>query len=56
MQAVLGARVAGQSGLRVGDTFTGTHGLGAGGHAHGQTPYTVTGILAPRARCWTGWC
>ena len=47
MQAVLGARVARQSGLKVGDTFTGTHGLAAGGHAHGQSPYTVTGILAP---------
>ncbi len=48
MQAVLGARVAGQSGLRVGDTFTGTHGLADGGHAHGLMPYTVTGILAPQ--------
>ena len=49
MQAVLGARVAQQSGLKVGDTFTGTHGLAAGGHAHGQSAYTVTGILAPNA-------
>ncbi|CAM3342073.1 ABC transporter permease [Polaromonas hydrogenivorans] len=47
MQAVLGARVAQQSGLKIGDTFTGTHGLAPGGHAHGQSPYTVTGILAP---------
>ena len=47
MQAVLGARVAQQSGLRVGDSFTGTHGLAPGGHEHGQNPYTVTGILAP---------
>ena len=47
MQAVLGARVASQSGLRLGDAFTGTHGLGSGGHEHGQNPYTVTGILAP---------
>ena len=46
MQAVLGARVAQQTGLKVGDTFTGTHGLASGGHAHGQNPYTVTGILA----------
>ena len=28
MQAVLGARVAQQSGLKVGDSFTGTHGPG----------------------------
>lgn len=47
MQAVLGSRAAQQTGLKVGDTFTGTHGLGSGGHAHGQSPYTVTGILAP---------
>jgi putative ABC transport system permease protein len=47
MQAVLGARVARDTGLRVGDSFTGSHGLGGGGHAHGQTPYTVTGVLAP---------
>ncbi len=47
MQAVLGAQVARQTGLKVGDTFTGTHGLTSGGHAHGQSPYTVTGILAP---------
>jgi len=46
LQAVLGARVAQQTGLKVGDTFTGTHGLASGGHAHGQNPYTVTGILA----------
>ncbi|MDP3706543.1 MAG: ABC transporter permease [Polaromonas sp.] len=47
MQAVLGSRAAQQTGLKVGDTFTGTHGLGSGGHAHGQSSYTVTGILAP---------
>ena len=47
MQAVLGAQVAGRTGLKLGDTFTGTHGLTSGGHEHGQSPYTVTGILAP---------
>ena len=47
MQAVLGAKVARDTGLRVGDSFAGNHGLGSGGHAHGQTPYTVTGVLAP---------
>lgn len=47
MQAVLGAQVARQTGLKLGDSFTGTHGLASGGHAHGQNPYTVTGILAP---------
>ncbi|RZJ15178.1 MAG: ABC transporter permease [Haliea sp.] len=47
LEAVLGAQVAQQTGLKVGDQFTGSHGLGSGGHVHGQTPYTVTGILAP---------
>jgi hypothetical protein len=32
-------------GLQVGDTFAGLHGLGAGGHSHGNTPYTVVGVL-----------
>jgi putative ABC transport system permease protein len=49
MQAVLGASVARQSGLKVGDTFSGAHGLvsGAGADAHEESPYTVAGILAP---------
>lgn len=47
MQAVLGATVARQLGLQLGQTFVGSHGLGAGGHLHGDNPYTVVGILAP---------
>ena len=47
MQAVLGAQVAARTGLQVGQAFEGAHGLGAGGSAHGATPYTVTGVLAP---------
>lgn len=47
MEAVLGAQVARQTGLTVGDSFTGSHGLGGGGAAHGQTPYVVSGVLAP---------
>jgi len=46
MQAVVGAQVARQTGLKVGDRFAGTHGLGGGGDVHGQTPYTVVGVLA----------
>ena len=46
MQAVIGAQVAKQTSLKVGDSFSGTHGLGGGGDVHGQTPYTVTGVLA----------
>jgi putative ABC transport system permease protein len=46
MQAVLGASAARALGLPVGSSFVGSHGLGAGGHTHGDLPYTVTGILA----------
>ncbi|MDI1272411.1 FtsX-like permease family protein [Polaromonas sp.] len=46
MQAVLGAQVAKQTGLKVGDRFAGSHGLGGGGDSHGQTPYVVSGVLA----------
>jgi putative ABC transport system permease protein len=49
MQVVLGATVARKLGLAMGNTFVGTHGLGAGGHAHGDSIYTVVGILAPSA-------
>jgi putative ABC transport system permease protein len=47
MQVVLGATVAKKLGLAMGNTFIGTHGLGEGGHAHGDSIYTVVGILAP---------
>jgi putative ABC transport system permease protein len=46
LQAVLGADVARDTGLKSGDSFVGTHGLGATGEAHGDTPYKVTGRLA----------
>ena len=46
MQAVLGSQVARQTGLKVGDSFAGSHGLGGGGESHGQLPYTVAGVLA----------
>ncbi|WP_296492041.1 ABC transporter permease, partial [Rhodoferax sp.] len=47
MQAVLGATAARKLGLAIGNTFVGTHGLGEGGHAHGDSFYTVVGILQP---------
>jgi putative ABC transport system permease protein len=47
MQVVLGATVARKLGLAMGNTFVGTHGLAEGGHAHGDSVYTVVGILAP---------
>ena len=49
MQVVLGATVARQLGLQLGQRFVGSHGLGGGGHAHGDNPYVVVGILAPSA-------
>ena len=47
MQVVLGAIAARKLGVAVGQTFVGSHGLAAGGQAHGQNFYTVVGILAP---------
>ncbi|HSV35921.1 MAG TPA: ABC transporter permease, partial [Ramlibacter sp.] len=47
MQAVLGAQVAQAVGMKRGDSFTGNHGLGGGGHDHGDNPYRVAGVLAP---------
>jgi putative ABC transport system permease protein len=49
MEAVLGATVARKLGLRLGDSFVGSHGLGAGGHAHGDSAYRVVGVLAANA-------
>jgi len=47
MEATLGSDVARSSGLKVGGTFTGSHGLTEGGEEHSQFPYKVVGILAP---------
>lgn len=47
LQAVAGAQAAKAAGLVPGVKFIGSHGLGGGGHAHGDTPYTVAGVLAP---------
>ena len=47
MEAVAGAHAARAIGLAPGSRFIGTHGLGEGGEAHGETPYVVTGVLAP---------
>ena len=47
LEAVIGAEIATNTGLATGNSFIGSHGLGAEGHAHGNTPYQVTGVLAP---------
>jgi putative ABC transport system permease protein len=46
LQAVLGADVARATGLAVGAGFYGAHGLGAGGAAHEEAAYRITGVLA----------
>lgn len=46
LEAVLGAEVARDQHLRVGDTFVGEHGLARGGERHTATPYRVVGVLA----------
>jgi putative ABC transport system permease protein len=48
-EAVVGAQVARQTGLKMGDTFVGTHGLVVtpGSSEHRAFPYKVVGILAP---------
>lgn len=47
MEAVLGATVAAQSGLKEGDRFAGSHGLVPGGEKHDFAPYRVVGRLKP---------
>lgn len=45
-EAVIGSTVAKITGLKVGDKFSGMHGLTEeGGHEHGDFKYTVVGIL-----------
>jgi putative ABC transport system permease protein len=47
METVLGAQAARDIGMKAGDSFIGSHGLGGGGHSHGENPYRVSGVLAP---------
>lgn len=44
-EAVVGAGVASQYGLKEGDRLVTSHGLSGDGAAHAETPLTVTGIL-----------
>lgn len=50
LEAVLGDQVARELGLRPGERFAGSHGLGREGEAHENTPYTVVGQLL-RCNC-----
>lgn len=47
MEAVLGAQAALATGLAPGGRFVGNHGLAGSGEGHGNTPYQVSGVLAP---------
>ena len=47
MQAVLGSAVAARTGLAVGGQFVGSHGLSEGGPVHGDSIYSVVGVLKP---------
>ena len=47
LEAVIGPRVAEATGLKIGDTFSGQHGLDENGEAHADSKYKVVGILNP---------
>ncbi|GAB3328991.1 ABC transporter permease [Larkinella ripae] len=47
LEVTIGARVAEVTGLKLGDTFSGSHGLDGEGDVHGETKYKVVGIFNP---------
>ncbi len=47
MQAVLGARVAAETGLKLNASFAGSHGLTESDDVHEDSPYQVVGVLEP---------
>jgi putative ABC transport system permease protein len=47
MEVIVGAEVARTSGLTMGASFAGAHGLSEGGGTHAEHPYVVVGTLAP---------
>ncbi len=47
LEAVIGSTVAARSGLKLGGRFVGSHGLAPGGPVHGDSVYTVVGVLKP---------
>jgi putative ABC transport system permease protein len=47
LEVTIGARVAEIAGLKLGDTFSGSHGLDGNGEEHGETKYKVVGIFNP---------
>jgi len=49
-EVTLGASAAQALGLKLGDSFTGSHGISVGSHDHDQQQFKVTGILAPTGK------
>jgi putative ABC transport system permease protein len=49
-EVTLGAESAKILGLKLGDSFSGSHGISVGSHDHDQHAFTVTGILAPSGK------
>ena len=49
-EVTLGAESAQILGLKLGDTFSGSHGISVGSHDHDQQAFRVTGILAPSGK------
>ncbi|MVM29642.1 FtsX-like permease family protein [Spirosoma sp. HMF4905] len=45
LEVVIGPRVAAVTGLKIGDTFSGSHGLDKDGDVHADSKYKVVGIL-----------
>ena len=54
LEAVVGADVAGQYNLKLGDRLITSHGLTAGGASHAEHPLTVVGILARTNTAYDG--
>ena len=48
LETVIGPRVAAVTGLKIGDTFAGSHGLDKDGEVHANSNYKVVGILKLR--------
>ncbi|HEY3308144.1 MAG TPA: ABC transporter permease, partial [Desulfuromonadaceae bacterium] len=46
-EAVIGAKTAAETGLKLGDQFASSHGVVAGGQSHGDKKYTVVGVMRP---------
>lgn len=47
-EVVLGSDIARKSGMKVGDSFEGSHGISVGSHEHEDHDYRVVGVLSPK--------